>query len=452
MKRPSQLEQFLASQQEVGLAESQGAFTIARDEALRKLASFRLPFERAWVLKIVQAAVASGAPSLDIKQTSTDTEFHFTAPKSWTLDRLEEAFFTPNLSGDRALDHLMAGLWGASLNDGRPFQLLWPGCPESLIWSGREMTRITDPEPVRHLQLVVSHRRLEEGKGIFGIRNIQAAQRNADILKTLTHRAFTCSIPLRVDARRMDALQLSPNHGYGKASHPVSLGWAPADDGTFVLPPGTFAGVLPSEQAHKQEVTRSLSFSVERPAVPNTNQVIAAWLMTTHFEEVKSGKSKTWELRQKPSKLYWVHDGVILGSEELFPSDRSVSIGVFADVGELKLDLTGFGIIHEEAHQARKQRVLQAAAAAFEAVPAIPLSAFVENAQESGRKLGTVLAVGGVLTLALSPLHSLMFLAGAAFTYYTAGNVEAGIESGLQSGLAELRDEYQSALVSSKGP
>ena len=114
MKRPSQLEQFLASQQEVGLAESQGAFTIARDEALRKLASFRLPFERAWVLKIVQAAVASGAPSLDIKQTSTDTEFHFTAPKSWTLDRLEEAFFTPNLSGDRALDHLMAGLWGAS--------------------------------------------------------------------------------------------------------------------------------------------------------------------------------------------------------------------------------------------------------------------------------------------------------------------------------------------------
>lgn len=440
MKRPSQLEQFLASQHEVGQAESQGAFTIARDEALRKLASFRLPFERAWVLKVVQAAVASGAPSLDIKQTSTDTEFHFAAPKSWTLERLEGAFFTPQLSGDRALDHLMAGLWGASLNDGRPFQLLWPGCPESLIWSGREMTRIQDPEPVSQLQLVVSHRRLEEGKGIFGIRHIQAAQRNADILKTLTHRAFTCSIPLRVDARRMDALQLSPNHGYAQASHPVCVGWAP--NGSFVLPPGTFAGVLPAEQAHKQTATRSLSSQVERPEVPDTNKVLVAWLMTTHFEEVKSGKSKTWKLRDKPSKLYWVHDGVILGSEELFAIERSVSLGVFADAGDLKLDLTGFGIIHEENHEARKQQVLQAAAAAFEAVPAISLQTLVEDAQQSGRSVGTVMAVGGVLTLALSPFHSLMFFAGAAFSYYTAGNVEAGIESGLQAALADLRTQY----------
>ncbi|MGE0493096.1 MAG: hypothetical protein AB7S38_28050 [Vulcanimicrobiota bacterium] len=442
MKRPSQLEQFLESQQEVGQTESHGAFTIARDEALRKLASFRLPFERAWVLKIVQAAVASGAPSLDIKQTSTDTEFHFAAPKSWTLERLEAAFFNPQMSGDRALDHLLAGLWGASLNDGRPFQLLWPGCPESLIWSGREMTRIQDPEPVRQMQLVVSHRRLEEGKGIFGIRYIQAAQRNADILKTLTHRAFTCSIPLRVDARRMDALPLSPNHGYSQANHPVCVGWAPG--GSLVLPPGTFAGVLPSEQTHKKEATRSLSSQVERPAVPDTNKVVAAWLMTTHFEEVKSGKSKTWKLRDQASKLYWVHDGVILGSEELFPIERSVSIGVFADAGDLKLDVTGFGIIHEEAHEARRKRVLQTAAAAFEAVPVISLQGLVEDAQQSGRSVGTVMAVGGVLTLALSPLHSLMFFAGAAFSYYTAGNVEAGIESGLQTALSDLRAQYLS--------
>ena len=54
MEAPSQLEQFLAGQQSEGeVVDTQSTFTIAKEEALRKIAEFQLPFENAWVVKVI---------------------------------------------------------------------------------------------------------------------------------------------------------------------------------------------------------------------------------------------------------------------------------------------------------------------------------------------------------------------------------------------------------------
>lgn len=73
----SELERFLQEQVAQGVVDSSGSFSLSRAKALEKLAAFQLPRQTMWILKLVQAAVTSGAESLTIQQTSTDTELYF---------------------------------------------------------------------------------------------------------------------------------------------------------------------------------------------------------------------------------------------------------------------------------------------------------------------------------------------------------------------------------------
>lgn len=59
------LQNWLHSVGSQGALESEGDFSIAQDKAWEKLGAFQLPFTGAWVLKLVQAAVAGEATSID---------------------------------------------------------------------------------------------------------------------------------------------------------------------------------------------------------------------------------------------------------------------------------------------------------------------------------------------------------------------------------------------------
>ena len=47
------ISSFLAGQVAEGELESEGRFTVSQDDAARKLARFSMPFDYAWVLKVV---------------------------------------------------------------------------------------------------------------------------------------------------------------------------------------------------------------------------------------------------------------------------------------------------------------------------------------------------------------------------------------------------------------
>ena len=76
------------------LSESPGeVFHPDSDDKLKELAecySFSEPCD--WVLKVVQAAVQSGAKELQIHQSSTELIFEFNA-QGWDDIALEESFF-----------------------------------------------------------------------------------------------------------------------------------------------------------------------------------------------------------------------------------------------------------------------------------------------------------------------------------------------------------------------
>jgi hypothetical protein len=145
MRIRSELEEYLTGCLAEGDRDSSGAFTLARDKALEKLGNFSLPREDAWVLKVVQAAVASQATSLEVRQTSNEIQFSFGPARPWSLAEVEAAFVNPEPEADRGLDHLKRGLWSVSLNGMKPFKYSLPQQKTSLIWNGAACCWLGEP-------------------------------------------------------------------------------------------------------------------------------------------------------------------------------------------------------------------------------------------------------------------------------------------------------------------
>lgn len=68
-----------------GIQDWEGCFTVDREKALEKLSGWQLPFKGAWIVKAVQAIVASGAKEpVTISQTWKETTINFVPGRVWT--------------------------------------------------------------------------------------------------------------------------------------------------------------------------------------------------------------------------------------------------------------------------------------------------------------------------------------------------------------------------------
>lgn len=324
---------------EAGQVESEGEFLIDVDKALEKLAAYQLPFEYAWVLKIVQAAVASGAERLRINQTSTGTVFAF--PVRWTAGEIEEAFHKPPGS-DKALGHLMTGLWSASLNDGRPF-LIHPMRGEALMWTGRSMRR--EERSSRIVGVEVSHRTLSQGKGFPVLNWIERARVNASISQVLSQRACHSPIPVLIDGRALEP-KYYPSHDWNN-HHYLRFGWTGGDSQKL------------SEAVAKFVKDKGLQEQV----LPG--RVDSSWYLTARLGKRKTVESvvseNNWALRPtaQKSRILWLTDGVVVRDDPVSEIDSWVSLMIVASGDGLKTDLTGFDFLDDEEIEYRTQAACQ---------------------------------------------------------------------------------------------
>lgn len=395
MARLSELEKFLTDHIAEGRRDSSGKFTLSREKALEKLSAYQLPRPSAWVLKIVQGVVASGAKNLVIKQTATDTEFFFTPANSWTLEAVAEACFDPTSSEDRGLDQLKRGLWSISLNDMHPFRIALPGFDQALIWTGQDLQQAACP-PSAEVVLTVSHRTCFE--------TAKASAMNAAVLCELTEHAYVCPIPLMVDGRRLDAFQACPSHGLSKTSYPVQLGFAGGSPPYLPLPQGTFAKYEHDEAL--PELRELLAEPVWR------SQVSAAWLLTAHLGYVGQGKGRYWTAMPRLSLVYWVLDGVVLEQEFLDLPKSSMACALFLTAEGLELDVSGFSLVKNEA---RRQRLVQAIKASQPRIAEASFSFedFLAQSKKGNLKVAIASFVGGGLLLTTAhpvPAFWLIFL------------------------------------------
>jgi hypothetical protein len=437
----SELENFLKEQQAEGVLDSQGKFTLAREKALEKLAAFQLPRETAWVLKVVQAAVRCGAPELDIRQTSTDTEFRFRCPDSWTLETLDAALVDPENSEDLGLDHLKRGLWSVGINGLRPFHCSLPGADKALVWNGKDFHH-PPCQVTADFHLTVSHRTVYEGKGLPLLRSIEAASGNAALARELREHAFTCPIPLNLDRRRLDALQLCPDHGYSKSSYPAYLALASGDLPDLPLPPGTFGGYSMPSGGHAQ-LNRVLH-QVARP-----EQVAVAALISIHVEQVTENKRTFWKRHQRDHHFFWVRDGVVVSRQSLAGLRTSpVSLAIVASAEGLPSDLSAFSVVQNAETQARQRSVLQSIWPRLQQAR-IELKPLIESSQSGGRLGGGLLIGAGGLMILASPIHGLGFMGWGLYTLMRAGQDEVELENSLQEELERLQSQWQQKLLPS---
>lgn len=438
MARPSELEEFLQTQLQEAEKDSSGRFTLSREKALEKLSAFQLQGAHTWVLKVIQAVVASRAEELVVRQTGTDTEFHFKLSLPWTLDQLEQAFFDPEASEETGLDHLKRGLWAVAVRQARPFLLIAPGWSAGLIWTGRDLRRA--PMAARPtVYLAVSHRTLQEGKGIPLLRNIEAAAGNAAVLQILREQAFTCGVPLKVDNRRLDALQACPGYGMSKASYPVYLGFLAAEMPDLTIPPATLGEYRPA-QPGDSTVSKVFHNQARLPA-----HVGVACLITAHLRQVERNRSLVWETYQNHSTLFWVRDGVVVDRDHLGLGTGSISCALFASAEGLRTDISGFQLARDEDYRQRTATVL-ATFAPFLEQTEVSLEALVSSQQLNGRLTGGLMMVGAMVLFFTVPIGGLILVGGAAATFIQAGSAARELEGALRQSLERLRSEVRRVL------
>lgn len=436
MEQPSELETFLNAHSSEGQLESAGEFTIARDKALAKLAEFQLPFEGAWAIKVLQAAVASGVEkAIRVDLTTKEARFYFPITERWTLEAIETHFYDPEPGPDRAMNHLASALWAVGINQKRGFQLAIPGTQETLIWDGSSLNRVETKQRYDCIFLGVAHEPTGSGtlnwvKGIA-----KSGSRNAGILKALSEYCYTSPVPLTVDGRRVDSLQLCPYHGWSKTSFPISMNFVSGDLPEFPISPGTFEDLRSYMEKKRDGGGVEAVGNAMMKAIPTTSHASLATLVTAHMEQVRRGKHTYWEPAHGYSKCYWVQDGAVVDEEDFDTAAASCTVGSFVSAQGLATDLTGLHLAQSTERTSRKVEAAKLTQRTLLELDGLPFETMISKGRTQGRVLGGVLCVLGIGTMWASPAHGIGLLVGGGVSFFTAGQRQEKLALALKNGL-----------------
>jgi hypothetical protein len=447
----SELDRYLISHHRVGKVVSQdNSFTLARSEALRKISNFQLPFRGAWVVKTIQCAVAEGSGiPIRVDLTRKEARFYF-AISSFTLEDFQEAFYDPEPNSNRALQHLVAALWAVGLREKWAFQLGLPGQRVCLMWNGETLTEV-ETKSYDCAYLAVGHQVTRDG-GLGWVKGlVQSGGKNAEILTTLSRWCYTCPVPLTVDGRRLDSLQLCPTHGWAKNTFPLTVGFGEGSLKPLTLPPGTFEE-LRSPHDPRSSFWNTTDHSAE--GLSKAGKAALSLLQARHtaavpfiiayfMEQIKRGKSYEWEPMVQGSTLYWVRDGVVVDEELLLERRFHTALACFVDAEGLPTDLTTFHL--KDSPQRRRRKVLaqqsvRRGLAELESMQG-PLMSMVTKGKVMGYVAGGTLTLAGIGMLWANPFYGAVAILSGVVWAGSGGSTEEARFNSIMSDIEDLRTE-----------
>jgi len=428
-----ELEAYLVGYADEGELDSSGKFTMDRDKALAKLAQFQLPGDHHWAFKIVQAVVAGGARTLDIRLSLTGSQFAF--EDLWTLEELEAAFYDPEPSSDPALNHCKQALWSVSYAGMRPFQFAPAQSKESLIWTGTSFRRVVS-KPEAQARLIVSHRtRQQQQNSWLVVREIEALQANAALSEELRRALFMCPIPVALDGLRLDAMQHCPVQGVDQRTHPLKLAWEPYEGPALTIPPGSFV--------FKALVHKGVPLSLFRLPPPGLCRGCGV-LVAARFDV---------GIYRELSVFYWIVDGVVV-AKEMLPHEGGVSAAVFASAAGLPTDLSGFSLRDCPEKSERKRAAMEALAPTIKSL-SLDLQQKIAEARAASRSLGALglgmgavfLGLGALFSITVPAVVGLAVGGVGARTWLKQGSLMLDIREELRHSLLELQQLWPEGLV-----
>lgn len=113
----SNIGNFLAEQVAEGQRVDSGEFTLDSAKARAKLAEFALSEPGLWVVKIVQSAVACGAPDIEFVMPKREVKVCFLNKPGWCAEKICSFVLSARVPPDRAMAHFQAGILGSSLGE-----------------------------------------------------------------------------------------------------------------------------------------------------------------------------------------------------------------------------------------------------------------------------------------------------------------------------------------------
>jgi hypothetical protein len=333
------LHEWLQSEQAAGTLDSEGEFTLVQSKAWEKLGAFQLPFPEAWVLKLVQAAMAEGSARIAVTQTREETEFELYYAPDWSSIELEKAIFDTQHKAERSLNHLAIAVRALALKRTRPFSMRYSD-GHQVAWNGSAFTPLKPDEPrPGTFTLTATNYEFGESKLIFSTGNSRAAQFRAEITKALTEHCHLSGDRITLDSRPLTCYWTDPDFGKTDTSHPLTVLEAePLQEWTPMTVEGHFLSPVASLN-HKKiavalpEIESRVSFSVAamlsffyRPELFRKDLHLDKWL---------------YHPLNRSSQVLWYDDGVIVSREPL-GFEAAVGVGLVVPTEGLPTDLTGF--------------------------------------------------------------------------------------------------------------
>ena len=353
MKRAGSLRSFLTHQYSQGNHDSEGAFTLSAERALAKIAENALPFESAWILKVIQAAVAAGVAEINIFLLLGSTEVELGGESPWTPDEIVYQLQQLDPSSKPGLDHLVAALRDR-LKEERQMLFLFKGMKDALYWDGEELQQHLVEELPDKTVISVQTANPSMGNLDPATLSILGGQ-NALISQTVADNAFLCPIPLRVDSKRVDQLSHVIQDG-AVYEVPVAQGWL-------------------AEPNYEIEMTDIDGDSTTNESLPETFQTYPTHLKSQHHrasgvpwvlraryrsteQTIEEQAVRVWGAEKGLSTLNFVKDGVVVDQQSLWdiPQPHHVSLHLFLNANNLQHDLTGFALVESPDRHSASER------------------------------------------------------------------------------------------------
>ena len=414
-------------------------------ENLKELADeYRFPGPCDWVLKVVQAAVQSGAKELCIDQNPTQLHFEF-KPEGWDDIDLQDCLFVKKESDARGFQTLQRALWDASLKHLHPFQIKLPNRKDGVLWKGQEF-ELVELEAREVLCLTVSLRTVFVMRETAVLDEVVSGVWSLDLGKFLKERAFAVPLKLLVNGIRCD--------GFGRADEerstestlsPKERGPLPHDTWSFFVETGgtNFSGgTLKTDSWAFRGYPSCSELSEKFQILRHKSDFSGLGILTS---DISADGSK---LKAHPAKSFikWIKDGVVIQEEALSFDPRSCYLILYLCADEVSEESEHFALEEDGLKGLRLKALVDSATKLVKAEPNFKTGRFFLNTaiQATGY---TLLIIGAALaTLALAKGVGL-FVLGAVIAFLSYRG-RGGLSKTLRSEFRHLCEDWHSRFSS----
>jgi hypothetical protein len=297
------IEHFLAQMSQEGVRDSEGAFTVSGERALKKLAFSQLPRPSAWVLKVIQAGVAGGADSISVRQLGRSLQFKLQGADFGSLEQVLEAWTSLSSGATEAQNNLAVGLRAVCFALQRPCILVYQDHDygyRAVMWDGAHVSRVLSATELVKKGVPLSW--VGSGGWAICVFNSRSKRIRAEEFDELSRYGVTSPVPLYVDGREM-------NHfGIKDVSR-------------------TRRSVMFSAQTIKEGDLPTRN-GIRLPANLGQGQSVRlAWVLYSDEEP-------------QASRLSWVRGGVVVQEQTLALSHHGLFFRIFVSAEGLPTDLT----------------------------------------------------------------------------------------------------------------